>query len=405
MSLKRLYETELTDKVAIIMGTRPGIIKMSPLVKEFTRRGVENVLIHTGQHYSASMDLTFFHDLELPAPVHRVDSTRNYSTHAEQTAEMLSGVERILIKLRPRVVLICGDANTNLAAGLAARKLGIVVGHVESGLRSHDWSMPEEHNRVILDHISELLFAPTEETCRNLAMDNVRGEIHLTGNTIVDSTLEGERIAARRGISIDRYGVRSRGYMLFTSHREENVDTRARLENILEGIRRASSEMGLKVLFPAHPRTRKRLVEFELFEGLMKEEWISVIEPVGYLEFLALLKNAAIVLTDSGGIQEESCILKTPCVTLRDNTERPETIFVGSNKLAGTNPGDIVCATMSMRDVGCSWNIPFGDGRAAARIADVVGEVFLHGPRLADIHAKVRTKYGMKFTMRGFSGE
>ena len=164
MSFKRLSESDLSNKIAVVMGTRPGIIKMAPIYKECHARGLETFIIHTGQHYSKSMDLSFFKALELPAPAHRVDSTKNHTTHGEQTAEMIAGVERTLMEMRPKVVLVCGDANTNLAAGLAARKLGLVVGHVEAGLRSHDWSMPEEHNRVMLDHICELLFAPTPVT-------------------------------------------------------------------------------------------------------------------------------------------------------------------------------------------------------------------------------------------------
>jgi len=197
MLIKVLDKNELRDAVGIAMGTRPGIIKMAPLVKAFSRRNIDNFIIHTGQHYSESMDFGFFKALGLPAPAYRIDSTRNYSTHAEQTAEMLRGVERVLLATKPKSILVCGDANTNLAAGLAARKLGIIVGHVESGLRSNDWSMPEEHNRIILDHISELLFAPTKKAYENLVNDNVRGKIYLTGNTIVDSIFQNIEIAER----------------------------------------------------------------------------------------------------------------------------------------------------------------------------------------------------------------
>lgn len=399
MSKKGLAKNDLREAVAIVMGTRPGIVKMTPLVKEFSRRGVENFIIHTGQHYSTNMDAAFFEDLELPQPRHRVDSTRNYSTHAGQTAEMMTGVERVLIETRPKVVLVCGDANTNLAAGLATRKLGLIVGHVESGLRSHDWTMPEEHNRIILDHISELLFAPTEETCRNLVMDNVRGEIHLTGNTIVDSTLEGINIAARKAIAIEQFGVDSNSYILCTSHREENVDNPARLNNILSGIRRAATETGLHAIFPVHPRTKKRMVEFGLLEGLLKENVIKVIEPVGYLEFLMLIKNAALILTDSGGIQEEACILHTPCVTLRDNTERPDTLGIGSNALAGTMPDDIVAEALRMMRLERSWPIPFGDGKAAVRIANIVESVVNCEVHLADVRLRSRTSYKETFRL------
>ncbi len=399
MSIKILKKGELLKKVAIIMGTRPGIIKMAPLAREFKSRGIDNFIIHTGQHYSENMDLAFFNDLEISAPKYRVDSTRKYSTHGEQTSEMISGVEKVLLETRPKVVLVCGDANTNLAAGLAARKLGMVVGHVESGLRSHDWSMPEEHNRIILDHISELLFAPTQETCRNLVADNVRGSIYLTGNTIVDSTLRFSNIAEQRGGVLEEYGLERGKYALFTSHREENVDIKERLSSLVDAIGLLVERVGLKVLFPAHPRTRKRLEEFGLMEKVFGLGSVNVIEPVGYMSSLMLIKNASVVLTDSGGIQEEACILHTPCVTLRDNTERPETIDAGSNRLAGTNPEDIVASAVAMSGVDRKWEIPFGDGRAAMRIAGVVADVLENGAELVDVSVSNRQSLNEKFSM------
>jgi len=379
MKLKILMSDELQDRAAIIMGTRPGIVKMAPLAKEFNRRSMEAEIIHTGQHYSENMDKSFFDALELALPRYRVDSTKLYNTHAEQTAEMLRGVEKVLIDIRPKVVLVCGDANTNLAAGLAARKLGIVVGHVESGLRSNDWRMPEEHNRIILDHISELLFAPTGEACDNLVKDNVRGKIYYTGNTIVDSTLENIVIAEKKLTILQDLGMESGEYLLLTTHREENVDSKDRLESLLKGVLQAGEELGKTVLFPAHPRTLKRLEDFGFEKKLSSEDNFKIIDPVGYMDFLVLQKHASLVLTDSGGIQEESCILKTPCVTLRDNTERPETLTVGSNMLAGVDPDRIVEAARTMIKKEREWELPFGDGKAAARIVDAVKDVMENG--------------------------
>jgi UDP-N-acetylglucosamine 2-epimerase (non-hydrolysing) len=387
---KVIPESYLIERIAVIMGTRPGIIKMSPLVKELATRNVDNFIIHTGQHYSSNLDAVFFRALGLPKPLARVDSTKRFSTHAEQTSEMMRGVEKVLYSTRPKVVLVCGDANTNLAAGLAARKLGIIVGHVEAGLRSHDWSMPEEHNRVMLDHISELLFAPTLQAYRNLVMDNVRGQIVLSGNTIVDSTLHNISIAQRNHKVLSEMGLKEGEYFVLTSHREENVDVKLRLENILEGLKRVSTERCLPVIFPVHPRTRKRLEAFGLLAGLNSSERIRLVEPLGYLEFLVLIKNAALIFTDSGGIQEESCILRTPCITLRDNTERPETIDVGSNCLAGTDPKRIHNAANEMRNIERNWDIPFGDGQASGRIIDAVESALLRGVKLIDVSKKPR---------------
>jgi UDP-N-acetylglucosamine 2-epimerase (non-hydrolysing) len=399
MSIKILKDKDLRNTVAVVMGTRPGIIKMAPLVKEFTRRGIDNYIIHTGQHYSENMDLSFFRDLELPAPAHRVNRTQDHATHAGQTAEMLVGVEQVLMKTKPKITLVCGDANTNLAAGLAARKLGIVVGHVESGLRSYDWRMPEEHNRIILDHISELLFAPTEKACRNLLYDNVRGEIYLTGNTIVDATLEGLEIAKKKGIVLGDFGVKERSYALFTAHREENVDIVERLEKILKGVYLATREINLQAIFPVHPRTRKRLMEFGFLNGVLNDGQIKVIDPVTYLEFLTLVRHAAVVLTDSGGVQEESCIVHTPCVTLRENTERPETIAVRSNRIAGTSPNEIVRSTRIMMKSNRKWEIPFGDGKAALRIADAIENVFQRVVNLVDISRSSRASLMEQFRL------
>lgn len=388
--IKKLNCEDLRNSVALIMGTRPGIIKMAPLAKAFAKKGIDYFIIHTGQHYSENMDRVFFKNLDLPEPMYKVENTKGYTTHAGQTAEMMKGVESVLFETKPKIVLVCGDANTNLAAGLAARKLGIVVGHVESGLRSHDWTMPEEHNRIILDHISELLFAPTEGAYRNLIVDNVRGHIYLTGNTIVDSTMQNIIIAEQKTAILRDLGIDSKEFILFTAHREENVDSEDRLLNILKGVVKVSQESGLRVIFPAHPRTKKRLIEFQFLDKVQNNQNIYLSEPVGYLESLLLIKKASLVLTDSGGVQEEACILKTPCVTLRDNTERPESISVGANVIAGTDPDTVKTLAMKMLSENKTWEIPFGDGYASVRIADVVGKTLKEGVDLFNISEKPR---------------
>jgi len=399
--MKILHQEKLIPRIAVVVGTRPGIIKMAPLVRELATRGINHFIIHTGQHYSPEMDQVFFEELGLPFTQHHLKNVRNCYYHGAQTAEMIRGVEEILLAERPKIVLVCGDANTNLAAGLAARKLRMIVGHVESGLRSHDWSMPEEHNRIILDHICELLFAPTKNCCRNLIMDNVRGEIHLVGNTIVDSTFQNIKIAERNNNILENYGISEKKFIMFTSHREENVDVKYRFKNILKGVEGVGSKTGMPVIFPAHPRTRKRLKEFGMLEKVLSSKHIKLIKPVGYLTFLLLIKHAAVILTDSGGIQEESCILHAPCVTLRDNTERPETLSVGSNIIAGTDPDNIYKASMKMLTVERKWDIPFGDGFASVRIVDVVESVLKKRVDLIDISRKLRYEMGETFSMKG----
>lgn len=369
---KILRADQKRDVVAIVMGTRPSIVKMSPLVWEFEKRGIEYILIHTGQHYSYEMSRQFLEDLAVPAPHHHLPSSRAGAFHGEQTGHMLAGVERVLLEERPRLTLVCGDANTNLAAGLAARKLQIEVGHVESGLRSFDWRMPEEHNRIILDHISEHLFAPTDRTANHLQEDNVQGTIYVTGNTVVDALERHLRIAEEKSTVLEDLGLRSEQYLLATAHREETVDDPEVLGTLIESLAGVAGAAGMSVIFPIHPRTRKRIETFGLERMLERAEGLRLIDPLGYLDFLMLLANAQVVLTDSGGIQEESCILGVPCITLRESTERQESVEVGANRLAGATPEEVLGAFQEAITAARDWSNPYGDGRAAQRIADVV---------------------------------
>lgn len=381
-------ESMRTAKIAVLIGTRPGIIKMSPIIHELKRQNVDHLVIHSGQHYSLSMDSKIIQDVNLGKPEYQVVRPENCVSHAQQTAYMLTGIEEILLKEKPGIILVCGDANTNLAGGLAARKLDIMVGHVESGLRSEDWQMPEEHNRVILDHISELLFAPTEECVANLRRESVRGEIYLTGNTIVDALIEGIRIAKQKSRILEELGIEKEKYILLTSHREENVDNPERLKGILEGIKLVLAESNIPLVFAMHPRTGKRIREFDLVTYLddASKIGLQVIKPVGYLDFLVLLNEACVVLTDSGGVQEEACILNKSTVTLRNNTERPETIKAGTNVLAGTEPSAILQKVKHMmfkQDVDC--NHPFGDGKASERIVRITTRAIEEGVKLRTI--------------------
>ena len=371
MKVKILEEKDLTDRIGVVVGTRPGIIKFSPVIHELSRRKTNFFIIHTGQHYSYNMDEAFFHDLELPRPRFTNDHVRNFSTHGGQTAEMIKGVEAACIEAKPSVVIVGGDANTNLAAALAVRKLvSIKLMHMEAGLRSHDWQMPEEHNRVMIDHISDVLVAPTRQAQKNLKDERVKGKIFYTGNTIVDAVNQNILIARKKSNIFSKIG--DEPYALLTFHREENVDHKEKLESIFSAIENMKNKYGFYVIFPWHPRTRKRIMQFGLGKMIESNPSLHIIDPVGYLDFLLLMSKAEIILTDSGGIQEESCILKVPCVTLRENTERPETLEVGSNILVGTSPEKIHQGIESALQSERNWENPFGDGLAAKRIVDIL---------------------------------
>jgi UDP-N-acetylglucosamine 2-epimerase (non-hydrolysing) len=339
---------------------------MAPVIRECRRRGLDHFVLHTGQHYSYEMDRVFFEQLEIPPAEYNLDA--GSGTHADQTGRIMTGIEKVLMKAEPDVVLVQGDTNTVLAGALAASKLHIKVGHVEAGLRSYDRSMPEEINRVVADHISDYLFAPTENSKANLMKEGIPEEkISVTGNTIVDSVYQNREIADRKVNALKNLGLKSKEYFLVTAHRAENVDNRSKLKEILKGLELIKSEFGLPVIFPMHPRTRKMVNEF----GFVLDG-IRAIEPVGFLEFLQLEANARLALTDSGGVQEETCILGVPCVTLRDNTERPETLDVKSNTLSGANAEKILKEAKQMLKQAVGWKNPFGDGQASKLIVESI---------------------------------
>ena len=343
-------------RIAIILGTRPEIIKMSPVIRKCERKCLDYFILHTGQHYSFEMDKIFFEDLGLPDPKYNLDV--GSGSHAEQTGKIMAGVERVLIENKPGVVLVQGDTNTVMAGALVASKLHIDVGHVEAGLRSYDKRMPEEINRLVTDHISDYLFAPTEISKKNLLKEGISEEkINVTGNTIVDAVYQNLEIAKKKFDFLQDLGLKPKDYFLATIHRAENVDDPRRLGEILEGLKQVATEFSMTVIFPIHPRTKKMVREFGF-----ELDGIRVIEPVGFLEFLQLEAGAKLALTDSGGVQEETCILGVPCVTLRDNTERPETIRVGSNVLAEAKAESMLRCVRLMKNQNNKWDNPFGDG-------------------------------------------
>ena len=357
-------------KISVVFGTRPEIIKFSPIVRECVRLGLDYFILHTGQHYSYNMDRVFFEELELPEARYNLDV--GSGSHAEQTGKMLVGIEKVLQKEKPDVVLVEGDTNTVLAGALAAVKLGVKVGHVEAGLRSYDDEMPEEINRVLADRCSHFLFAPTEKSRQILLGEGFsEGKIFVTGNTVVDAVYQNLEVAKKKGSVSTRLGLDGQDYFLVTVHRQENVDNEKRFSGILEGLKLLQEEFGCKIVYPIHPRAKKQLKVF----GLDAND-VLLVEPLNFLGFLQLEANARLVLTDSGGVQEETCILGVPCVTLRYNTERPETLEVGSNVLAGTEPKEIVSKAKLMLGKEIKWANPFGDGKAGARIVDILRKEF-----------------------------
>ena len=347
-----------------IVGARPNFIKCAPLSREI-RKEFNEVIIHTGQHYDYEMNKVFFEELNIPEPDYHLDV--GSGSHGYQTGEMIKRIEEILLKEEPDLLLVYGDTNSTLAGALAASKLHITVAHVESGLRSYDKSMPEEINRILTDHCSDVLFCPTETSVENLKREGVMNGVYLTGDVMVDALKENIKIAEKKAMILDEIGLKPKEYYLATIHRAENTDDFERLENIVD----AFCEIG-NLVFPCHPRTEKCLKRFGLWDRLVKN--VRVARPVGYLDMLMLEKNARKVLTDSGGVQKEAYIFKVPCITLRDNTEWVETVEDGWNVLVGADEEKIVREANEFEPDNKQRNV-FGEGDASGRIAKIVGEL------------------------------
>jgi UDP-N-acetylglucosamine 2-epimerase (non-hydrolysing) len=361
-------------KLSIILGTRPEIIKISPIIRALEKTNIDWHIIHTNQHYSENMDKIFFEELNLPKPKYNLNI--GSGTHGGQTGEMLMKIEKVLLKENPDAIIVQGDTNTVLAGALVASKLKIDIAHVEAGLRSFDKNMPEEINRVLTDHIGDYLFSPTEIAKNNLLSEGIEeNKIFVVGNTIVDATLQNLKIAEKNEkVRAFFNSIVNDDYFLLTLHRAENVDNKKRLKNIIDGIFTMTEICEEDIIFPIHPRTKMRLEEFNLFEKLKNNKKIKVIEPVGYLEFLMLEKNAELILTDSGGVQEEACILRVPCITLRDNTERPETVEVWANILVGDDKEKLIKTVEIMINKEKKWENPFGNGKSGERMVKILME-------------------------------
>lgn len=349
-------------KIASVVGARPNFIKLAPLSREL-RKDFDEVIIHTGQHYDYEMNKVFFDELNIPEPDYHLGV--GSGTHGEQTGEMLKRTEEVLIKeTPPDLVLVFGDTNSTLAGALAAVKHHIKVAHVEAGLRSYDKRMPEEINRVLTDHCSDLLFCPTKTAVENLNKEGIIRGVYLTGDVMVDALQENIKIAERKSRILDEQGLKSKEYYLATIHRAENTDDFNRLKSIVDAFCEIEN-----LVFPCHPRTEKCLKDSGLWNRLVNS--VMVIKPVGYLDMLMLLSNAERILTDSGGMQKEAYILRVPCITLRENTEWVETVEDGWNKLVGVDKEKIVEAVnepepeKKQRDVFGSY--------ASGRIVEIIG--------------------------------
>lgn len=313
------------------------------------------------------MNNVFFKQLNLPEPDYTLNVDSSF--HGEQTGRTLIRLEKVLRERKDiNVVLVEGDTNTVLAGALVAAKLGIRVGHVEAGLRSYDRQMPEEINRVLTDHCSDLLFAPTPTSKQTLLDEGIsKNRIFVTGNTIVDAVHQNIALTATKTDALNSLALKRGAYFLVTVHRQENVDNKERFTQILKGLETLHEEFNLPIIYPIHPRAKKQLKTFSL-----TAKNVETIEPLDYINFLQLENNAKLILTDSGGVQEEACILGIPCVTLRHNTERPETLEAGANTLAGTNPQNILSKTHKMLQPKPKWKNPFGNGQAANKIVQIL---------------------------------
>lgn len=360
-------------KIADVVGARPQFIKLAPVLKAIERhnrdhpdRPIHEVLVHTGQHYDYEMSQVFFDELGLKAPDYHLGV--GSGTHAYQTGEMLKRVEDVLLKEKPDLVMVYGDTNSTLAGALAAAKLHIPVAHVEAGLRSFNRRMPEEINRVLTDHLSDLLFCPTQTAVENLKREGITEGVHLVGDVMYDAVLQYAELAEAKSEILGRLALKPRSYALATVHRAENTDDPVRLKGIFQGLAALAQE-GLPVVVPLHPRTRNALSSLSISQSLPRD--LLIIEPVSYLDMLILEKNARVILTDSGGVQKEAFFFRVPCVTLREETEWVETVETGWNTLVGSNPERITQAALEARPgIESAW--PYGDGRAAERIVQIL---------------------------------
>tara|TARA_S200002703_G_scaffold145067_1_gene139173 strand:- start:955 stop:2016 length:1062 start_codon:yes stop_codon:yes gene_type:complete len=346
-------------KIIHVLGARPNFIKAAPLIKKIKMLSkIESIILHTGQHYDKNMSEQFFDDLNIPKP--DINLGLGGGSHAVQTAEMMKGCEEVFNNHKPNLVIVYGDVNSCVAATLVASKLHIKVVHIESGLRSGDKTMPEEINRIVTDSLSDYLFVTCEDAVFNLK--DVHGEIFFVGNTMIDSLVE------FKDKFHDKFSHKSK-YGLITIHRPFTVDNKLRLRKLMDALVKVSKKHNIELIFPLHPRTRNALVNFNLYKNYVDD--ISFINPQGYIDFMSFQKHAKFIITDSGGVQEESSFFNVPCLTVRDNTERPITCIDGTNKLIGTNYENILDEVNNI-NYNRKSNIKLWDGMASKRIVKII---------------------------------
>jgi UDP-N-acetylglucosamine 2-epimerase (non-hydrolysing) len=361
-------------KILSIVGVRPNFVKVAPLHRAFlTYPSIESKIIHTGQHHDAVMSDVFFDQFHLPQPDHYLNVQPGSATR--QTADILQKFDEVLQREQPDWVVVVGDVTSTLACTLAASQNGVRVAHVEAGLRSGDRQMPEERNRIVTDALADLLFAPDQTSCNNLRREGIPADkIHLVGNVMIDSLVQ-YRAVANALTTVEALGFAKKEYVLLTMHRPFNVDTEAGLRRLLQVVKNTATLR--PVVFPLHPRTRTNLIQFGLFDALVNSPNVHLLEPLGYLEFINLMENSALVITDSGGVQEETTYLNIPCLTFRPSTERPITVDYGTNQLvadlspdtAGQMAAEILAGRHKSGQI-----IPLWDGRTAERIAHIISQ-------------------------------
>jgi len=355
--------------ITFILGTRPEIIKVAPVVKALQRQNAGLTIVHTGQHYSFELDAVFFDELELPQPFANLEV--GSCSAAKQLGTIVVRAAEVLDKLQPNWVVVQGDTNSVLGGALAAHKLGLRIAHLEAGLRSDDWEMPEEANRVVTGRLAAMHLCPTDVQVERLRMEGIVEDVYIVGNTAVDAALINAERAAARSTIIERLDLVGKPYALVTLHRPSNVDSAKRLTDLLQAFSVVSKHFDLPLVFPTHPRTRMK-IDCLKHDGFSKLPFIST-DPLGYLDFLRLLGGAKFVMTDSGGVQEEACTLHVPCITLRANTERPETVDVGANSLCySRSASELKCTIDAILTKQRSWFNPFGDGHASERVVDLL---------------------------------
>lgn len=356
------------DTIMVVVGTRPEIIKMAPVVRALRDARLPYVFVHCGQHYDYNMSQQFIEELELPKPDYGF-KVKAYSPGL-QTARILISIERVVKKVNPKAVLVEGDTNGVLASALATIKLNIPVGHVEAGLRSFDLRMPEEHNRRLVDHMSKYLFAPTDTARKHLENENVWGSIYVTGNTVIDAVIQHMPLAEKKSKIMKQ--IRFKRFALVTAHRAENVDNPDVLRNFVE----AFTESPIPIVYPIHPRSRKRLRQQKMLKKLSDAENVLLLPPLGYFDFLLLMKNCTLIITDSGGIQEEATAppIRKPVLVTRLSTERPEAVETGFATVVGTEKANILKAIKHVlkQRKEAPKNSPYGDGTAAMKIVSIL---------------------------------